>query len=606
MSRAERFEHIKKLFLDQSEKTLREITKSEQYLLRNRRMEPCASTWRDSDDSEDYDPTKEKSNAKRQVAADGGTGRTPKRESECVEEPAFDKPEWISESSLNRTFSDSLPELEEDLVLDEATEIDTMDVDVDVVGEQSGQGKATVKESSKESGLQVASKLEGPANQTDSSEESAEQQPEDDNTPISLDSKKYDEEILDVRQGIQGESNKENEEKQDNLLGPEASKENGKPSLNEGKLESVPEAPDNLQSKVGEEPVSGNSSGNDNRALDEKLEIGSRTQDDRDKDGGELAKQDNPGLDYSKEKEVESQDDGPSLQTPGDADSEAVGRQSRTEAPKSMVTKDERVKEKEGSDAETKPAKTAQSSGKPASDVPSVNMQEPQSTDGTEIDSKNTAAEPQAGTEPDHGIPKRLDMVDSQPGANSKAEDADVAQALGPRPQTKDAETIQSAETSEPCSWCDDFAYGLVGFEKHRPGPMCPRCVEQRSCIVKCTGHRTEPLDGLRPESFDFKAAYDSLNPGTGKREMKNPWCSLCPTPAFFQCATQPATSGHLKSTEPGSVMGCGLMLCESCNILIQARNDLAWVVSFSRSEDPVDGSRADVDYLLPGSEFCK
>lgn len=247
MSRAERFEHIKKLFLDQSEKTLREITKSEQYLLRNRRMEPCASTWRDSDDSEDYDPTKEKSNAKRQVAADGGTGRTPKRESECVEEPAFDKPEWISESSLNRTFSDSLPELEEDLVLDEATEIDTMDVDVDVVGEQSGQGKATVKESSKESGLQVASKLEGPANQTDSSEESAEQQPEDDNTPISLDSKKYDEEILDVRQGIQGESNKENEEKQDNLLGPEASKEKGKPSLNEGKLESVPEAPDNLR-----------------------------------------------------------------------------------------------------------------------------------------------------------------------------------------------------------------------------------------------------------------------------------------------------------------------------------------------------------------------
>lgn len=574
------------------------------------------STWRDSDDSEDYDPMNEgRSKGKRQVAVDGENERAPKRaKPECVEEPAFDKPgstESVSEeSSGSSTFLDSLPELEEDLGLDDAIELGAMDVDV--LEEQSEQGKAMVTASSEESGLPVANKLEDSENQPDSSAKSAGRQSEDNNTPIPIDSDGDDEENPEVGPEIQGESNNENGEKQtvaDNLPIPDASREE-KPQLGEEELEDAPESADKPESNLGEKtrdhvpPVSDEPSGQDDGESYEKLYIGSNFQDERNKDDGGQGKEDSPSFDCSRGKEVEGQVDVLTLQAPNDVNGEAAASQSRTENPEPMVTGDEEVKEKEGIDAETKPDETAWPSPKAESDATNVDMQEPQSIDGTNSDSKNAAAESQTETETDHGIPKGqepsdVDMVDSQPGAN-----ADEETSL--EPQCKDTEMTQSAESSEPCSWCDDFAYGLVGFEKHRPGPMCARCVQQRSCIVKCTGHRTEPLVEFKPESFDFRAAYDSLNPGTGKRVMKTPWCSLCPSPAFFRCATRPATSGHLKSTEPGSVMGCGLMLCETCSILVQACNDLTWVVSFNRSEDPADGSRADVDYLLPGSELCK
>lgn len=543
-----------------------------------------------------------KPKAKRQVGVDGEPERAPKRaKSECIKEPESTQP-VSEEDSGNGAFLDSLPELEEYLNLDDTIEIDAMVVDV--VEEQSGQGKATVTKGSEEIGVQVANKLRGSENQTDPNEGLAKQQSEDDNAPIPVGP---DEEIPEVGSGIHGESEQENEKQTiaNTFSTPEASEEEENPNLDGGELEDAPAALGTLQSKVGQEPVSGKASGKDDGGLDEKLEIGSNSQNARDEYGGGLANEDKPGLGCSKE--AESHEDVPNLQTPSDADGEAVRSQSRTDYPEPMATENDEVEGKEGNNAETEPAETAR---KAESDVTNVDTQEPQSNDEAKADSNDTAAEFQAEAEVETGIPKRqdppdVDMVDSQAGANadaaSKAEDTSVAQAL-----TKDAEITQSAESLEPCSWCDDFAYGLVGFEKHRPGPMCARCVQQRSCIVKCTGHRAEPLDGFKPESFDFRAAYDSLNPGSGKRVTKTPWCSLCPTPAFFRCATQPATSGHEKSTEPGAVMGCGLMLCETCNILVQACNDLTWVVSFIRSEDPADGSRADVDYLLPGSELCK
>lgn len=579
------------------------------------------STWRDSDDSGDYDPMNEgRSRGKRQVDVDGENERAPKRaKPECVEEPAFDKLESTEsvseESSVSSTFLDSLPELEEDLDLDDAIDIGTMDMDV--LEEQSEQGKATVTASSEESGLPVANKLEDSENQTHSSAKSAGRQSKDNNTPIPIDSDGDNEENPEVGPEIQGEPNNENGEKQtvaDNLPIPDAPREE-KPQLDEEELEDAPESPDKPESNLGERTrghvplVSDEPSGQDDGELDKKLDIGSNPQYERNKGDEGQGREDSPSFDCSGGKELESQVDVFTLQTPNDVNGEAVASQSRTDNPEPMATGDEEVKEKEGNDAETKPDETAWPSPNTESDVTNVDMQELQSIDETNSDNKNTAAE----TETDHGIPKGqepsdVDMVDSQSGANadetSKAGDTTVAQAL--EPQCKDAEMAQSAESSEPCSWCDDFAYGLVGFEKHRPGPMCARCVQQRSCIVRCTGHRTEPLDEFKPESFDFRAAYDSLNPVTGKRVMKNPWCTLCPSPAFFRCATRPATSGHLKSTEPGSVMGCGLMLCETCSILVQACNDLTWVVSFNRSEDPADGSRADVDYLLPGSGLCK
>ncbi|KAL4933315.1 putative C6 finger domain protein [Aspergillus undulatus] len=160
----------------------------------------------------------------------------------------------------------------------------------------------------------------------------------------------------------------------------------------------------------------------------------------------------------------------------------------------------------------------------------------------------------------------------------------------------------QELNPPEPCPWCDDFTYGLAGFQPEtNQGVMCNSCKEQRASVNRCRGHHTAPLDGLNSESFDFKAAYDTLCPGFSTvRVDRNKWCSLCPTPALFQCATQAAAGAGKEAGGPGPA--CGLLLCEPCNILLQIFKNVALVVAKNKVEDPVDGARADVGFLLPGS----
>ncbi|KAL2834619.1 hypothetical protein BJY01DRAFT_224287 [Aspergillus pseudoustus] len=171
---------------------------------------------------------------------------------------------------------------------------------------------------------------------------------------------------------------------------------------------------------------------------------------------------------------------------------------------------------------------------------------------------------------------------------------------------------IPNEDGSDPCHFCSDFAYGIVGLGKRvvevvdlgdgrydeirnghsqdgrQPSRVCSNCVQRRLRVVKCSSHHALPLQGVSPESFDFRAAYDSLIPVVGqKRSAKNPWCSLCPTPAFFQCR-------------------CGLMLCEECEIIERALGgDLSRVVAMIQTNDE-DGTRADVEFILPGSQLEK
>ncbi|KAL2820871.1 hypothetical protein BDW59DRAFT_150450 [Aspergillus cavernicola] len=179
-------------------------------------------------------------------------------------------------------------------------------------------------------------------------------------------------------------------------------------------------------------------------------------------------------------------------------------------------------------------------------------------------------------------------------------------------------------QPSDPCHWCADFTYGILGLGKrtvemidlgggiyneitgghtqdgHKPSRMCVSCAQKRMNIIKCPGHQITPLAGLNPQSFDFKAAYDSFTPSSRRRIEKNAWCSLCPTPAFLRCGT---IFGHGQSRVVAT--GCGLQLCETCAILMRAfRGDIAQVVAMNVAEDPEDGSHADVCYLLPGSEL--
>ncbi|KAL3471948.1 hypothetical protein BJX99DRAFT_13945 [Aspergillus californicus] len=180
-------------------------------------------------------------------------------------------------------------------------------------------------------------------------------------------------------------------------------------------------------------------------------------------------------------------------------------------------------------------------------------------------------------------------------------------------------------QPSEPCDFCSDFAYGILGLGKrtvkvialsdgsynemnggnsqgHKPSRMCVSCAQSRISIVNCSSHQIIPLDGLNPESFNFDAAYDSFTMKSGQRTAKNAWCSLCPTPAFFQCGAQ--TTRHGGSREgSSSATGCGLLLCETCRILMRAfKDNISRVVETNMEVDIEDGVRADVDYILPGN----
>ncbi|KAI9376076.1 hypothetical protein BJX61DRAFT_9518 [Aspergillus egyptiacus] len=174
-------------------------------------------------------------------------------------------------------------------------------------------------------------------------------------------------------------------------------------------------------------------------------------------------------------------------------------------------------------------------------------------------------------------------------------------------------------QPSKPCHWCSNPAYGIIGLGKravkvmdsgygrykeiagghtqegHEPSRMCVDCTRRRLSIVKCPEHRITSLDGLNPAAFDYIAAYNSLASGSARQIA---WCSLCPTPAFFQCGT---------CSPAGSSPGCGLLLCETCMILTRVfQGDIARVVATNLEEDPQDGCRADVDYLLPENDLYR
>lgn len=170
------------------------------------------------------------------------------------------------------------------------------------------------------------------------------------------------------------------------------------------------------------------------------------------------------------------------------------------------------------------------------------------------------------------------------------------------------------SDGSDPCHWCSNFIYGLMGLgprrvevidygdgryieiegghvgDGHAPSRMCISCAHARLSIMRCPGHRVVGLSGLNINDFDFDAAYATLVPavGQGQPAVVNPWCSLCPNPAFFGC---------------GTGEGCGLVLCERCAMLMKGyKGDLDKVVARNKRDDAEFGSRADVDYLVAGS----
>ncbi|KKA22630.1 C6 finger domain protein [Rasamsonia emersonii CBS 393.64] len=164
-------------------------------------------------------------------------------------------------------------------------------------------------------------------------------------------------------------------------------------------------------------------------------------------------------------------------------------------------------------------------------------------------------------------------------------------------------------DDSKPCHWCNDFTYGIFGLgevkvevieyedqdglveiegghvgQGHEPSRMCAICALERIHIVNCREHTISALQGYDPLNFDYDAAFDSLAPllpdsgNSGDKSRPqgpkqiNPWCMLCPNPAFFGCTTIQSVDKFQEPVCPSSpsAVGCGLLLCTNCAQLMQ------------------------------------
>jgi len=93
-------------------------------------------------------------------------------------------------------------------------------------------------------------------------------------------------------------------------------------------------------------------------------------------------------------------------------------------------------------------------------------------------------------------------------------------------------------DNGKPCHFCNDFTYGMLGLGEvkvevidyrdgsgyvkiegghvgtgHEPTRMCVTCALERVHIVQCCGHTVAGLDGYDPSTFDYDAAFASLEP---------------------------------------------------------------------------------------------
>jgi hypothetical protein len=148
-----------------------------------------------------------------------------------------------------------------------------------------------------------------------------------------------------------------------------------------------------------------------------------------------------------------------------------------------------------------------------------------------------------------------------------------------------------------PCNFCDRF-FGLTGLMDEK-GPrevegfyypdgsgfeevsggfseeglpntrMCVSCTTERIRIMGCSMHKIRHLktgSEIDARVFDDAAwakAYAALQDGdfvAGKLITEAKWCSICPWAATSVCCASQADGSK----------GCGLMLCEKCDLLME------------------------------------
>jgi hypothetical protein len=133
------------------------------------------------------------------------------------------------------------------------------------------------------------------------------------------------------------------------------------------------------------------------------------------------------------------------------------------------------------------------------------------------------------------------------------------------------------------CSFCEISLFGVTGHfeksvhviqwdtglgfteiggghcDKNSPTKMCDTCTRIRVSISTCEAHKLQQIYAVDEMTFE-DTLEDLLAAPGGSPEMHNQlqrWCSMCFLPASFGCC---AYLG-------GEVIGCGLRLCDRCEI---------------------------------------
>ena len=142
------------------------------------------------------------------------------------------------------------------------------------------------------------------------------------------------------------------------------------------------------------------------------------------------------------------------------------------------------------------------------------------------------------------------------------------------------------ADGTQPCHWCDDLAYGIIGLPEthvrvtdyqdgrgyvevseghaasgYPPSRMCRLCTSAVMLILGCTAHGLIPITGVSSAASDLNAVMQSMEPGRAG-DAPFEWCRVCRRPAFYQCLNPLSVEMNLPGIEE---LGCGLKLCEWC-----------------------------------------
>ena len=190
-------------------------------------------------------------------------------------------------------------------------------------------------------------------------------------------------------------------------------------------------------------------------------------------------------------------------------------------------------------------------------------------------------------------------------------------------------------EGTAPCHWCDDAVYGILGLgevevevidnedgqgfieivdghaKTYGHSRMCEFCTTDRLKITACRNHEIEPIEGMDPNNFDYKAVTEWMMPGMTSL-APFAWCSICPSPAFFSCSTRPDIDIDEQEEDLylGDQKGCGLLLCESCTVTLvnehEGKLDRLIDSLESDGDDGGFGIRADANFLHPNGELLR